>query len=548
MSALSFVVAVAESTEPVGDVRVGLGAVVLMVAVVAFLVWVGYLVLNARRRSTPQIEETPPNLQPWMSDDELENSRLTRVLGAAVIAAAVLAITLPLYWANESNRQTSAAEAFDELYIEEGEHWYEQFSCINCHGPEAGGGGATFTEARSGVNVSWAAPSINDVFYRYSVEEITEVIVYGRAGSPMPANGLDGGGAMSVQEVEQVVAFLEHIQIDQADVLAEVDPAVDQALRRIAGGDETVARLIAEQRADREDILGAPHIYSVIESYPDEIDTLLSADGTCTKDSAELVTRPCGTPGQDTDRDGLTDVAERRLTELAASMYETVLTRNNQLELIRKPVYDIEFRTDDAFSNASPTGEPIPDLEEAAAFISALDADHLTLGVQTNRNSVFLAGVESRLEFLLEAAKERAWDIDFDAVAAAMTARSAVDAAAASEATGEAVAPSNYSVEDAQRAVGLFNAYCARCHTAGYSAGVAFEQGHGTGAWGPALIDGRSIVQFPLADDQVSFITRGSNFRENYGVNGLGSGRMPGFGQSLTAADIELIVAYERSL
>ncbi len=470
------------------------------------------------------------------------------MLGAAVISAAVLAISLPLYWANESNRQASAAVAFDELYVEEGEHWYEFFSCINCHGPDAGGGGAPFTEARSGVQVSWAAPSINDVFYRYSVDEITEVIVYGRQGTPMPGSGLDGGGAMTVQEVEQVVAFLEHIQIDQAAVLAEVEPAVNLALARIADGDETVAGEIAQQEADLADILDAPRVFAIIEDFPEIISGLLAGDGTCTRESAALVTLPCRSPGQDSDRDGLTDVAERRLTELTAAMHENVLQRNNQLDLVPQPVYDIVFRADDAFSNSTPTGEPIPDIEEAETFISAVDSDHLTLGVQTQRQDVFVAGVESRLAYLLEAAKERAWDVDFDAIARAMSERSTLDAAAVFEARGESVAPTTYSVDDARRAVGLFNAYCARCHTAGYSAGVAFEQGHGTGAWGPALIDGRSVVQFPLFEDQVDFIVRGSNFRENYGLNGLGSGRMPGLGQSLTAADIELIVAYERSL
>ena len=99
-----------------------------------------------------------------------------------------------------------------------------------------------------------------------------------------------------------------------------------------------------------------------------------------------------------------------------------------------------------------------------------------------------------------------------------------------------------------KRAVGLFNGYCARCHTGGYQAGVAFEQGAGSGAWGPSLQDGRSVIQFPDAADQVQFIIRGSVNNENFGINGLGSGRMPGFGQILSAEDIELIVAYERSM
>jgi hypothetical protein len=70
----------------------------------------------------------------------------------------------------------------------------------------------------------------------------------------------------------------------------------------------------------------------------------------------------------------------------------------------------------------------------------------------------------------------------------------------------------------------------------------------GTGAWGPSLIDGRSIVQFPDEADQVDFVISGSGANEAYGVNGLGTGRMPGFGASLSLADIMLIVKYERTL
>ena len=40
----------------------------------------------------------------------------------------------------------------------------------------------------------------------------------------------------------------------------------------------------------------------------------------------------------------------------------------------------------------------------------------------------------------------------------------------------------------------------------------------------------------------------GSDFEVQYGVRGIGSGRMPGFGQMLTDEMIEAIVDYERSL
>ena len=545
MSLLSIALATAE---PLGEVRVGLGAVVLTVALVGFLVWVGYLVLNARRRNTPQIEATPPNMQPWLSDDELENNRLTRVLGAAVISAAVLAISLPLYYANESNRQVSAEVAFDELYVEEGEQWWESFSCVQCHGPEAGGGGAPFTEARSGVSVSWSAPSLDDVFFRFSPDEIQMIINFGRPGTPMPANGLPGGGPMTVQEVEQVMAFLEHLQLDQGEVLDKIENAISLALSRVSGGEATVAGLIAEQETARADVATAPERFEVIEFFPDDLEALFAGAVTCTAVSAELISKPCNSPGQDTDRDGLSDDAERALMTIVPTTRRTVLERNNQLELVEKPAYAIAFATDDGFTNATPTGAPIPDIEAADSFMTALRSDHLTLSVQTARQDTFLAGIDAQIAYLHKAQQDRLWDLDLSSLAQAMARQSASDASAVTAETGESVGGKFYSIADAERAVGLFNAYCARCHTAGYSAGLAFEQGHGSGAWGPSLRDGRAKTQFPLSTDHVTFVIRGTAFAETYGVNGLGSGRMPAFGQILTRDDIELIVAFERTL
>jgi mono/diheme cytochrome c family protein len=103
------------------------------------------------------------------------------------------------------------------------------------------------------------------------------------------------------------------------------------------------------------------------------------------------------------------------------------------------------------------------------------------------------------------------------------------------------------SLEDAQRAVGLFNGYCARCHTSGWSAGIPFTQEAGSGGFGPALWEGRPNVQFLTAESLIDFITEGSIAQVAYGVNGIGTGRMPGFGQILSAGDIELLATYLRS-
>ena len=41
-------------------------------------------------------------------------------------------------------------------------------------------------EPRTGVAVQWAAPRLDDVFYRYSEDEVNYWITFGRANTPMP--------------------------------------------------------------------------------------------------------------------------------------------------------------------------------------------------------------------------------------------------------------------------------------------------------------------------------------------------------------------------
>ena len=93
---------------------------------------------------------------------------------------------------------------------------------------------------------------------------------------------------------------------------------------------------------------------------------------------------------------------------------------------------------------------------------------------------------------------------------------------------------------------GLFEANCARCHTKGFSYGEPEEAGGG--AYGPSLLDGVSTRQFPNRQDHIDFVTEGSDFKVAYGERGEGTGRMPGFGTTLTKKQIEAIVDYERSL
>jgi mono/diheme cytochrome c family protein len=87
---------------------------------------------------------------------------------------------------------------------------------------------------------------------------------------------------------------------------------------------------------------------------------------------------------------------------------------------------------------------------------------------------------------------------------------------------------------------------CARCHTLGWSydqPGVA-----GQGAFGWNLTGGSTNSHFTGEQQMIDFIRSGSVYGAQYGLNGQGSGRMPGFGSLLTDEQIEAVVQYVRSL
>jgi mono/diheme cytochrome c family protein len=497
-----------------------IGAAVLALATLAFIGWLTYAVTRGPAR--PTREAPPPNLEPYMTDDELESRRLNRVLGAALVATAVLAIVMPLYYLNETDRQAAAEHRFEEIAIERGQHWFEEFQCIDCHGPGGGGGTSSFVEARSGMATSWAAPPLDDLFLRYSVDEIRYWITFGRPGTPMPAWGVEGGGPLTYQQVDELIALIETFQIGAQAAFDAVDDRVRLQLTRLEGADDTVDAAIAAKQAEIDSILAAPDLYAQVMTAPEELVAILSADGTCTGPSAELVSLPCGASGTDTDRDGLTDDAETGLTGFLERLLAVVPASPSANDLAR-----LGFNPADAFSNTNSEGRPIGDL--AAAEEAILDVNQVVrdLRLTTQNGERFLATAEANLAFLVEAREARRYAVDFDTLAT-----DAFDG----------------SLDDARRAVGLFNAYCARCHTAGFSAGIAFTQEPGSGAMGPSLRSGRSLVQFPNLDRHVAFLISGSQELVPYGVNGLGSGRMPGFGAFLSEQDLDLIARYERSM
>lgn len=630
--------------------------IVITLAAIGGIAWLGFILVNALRRRGP--EEIPANLSPGITDDELETRRLETGQKAAVLLSAFLAVSLPLYFLGEQDRQQGFVEQFDAESVARGQALVEEFGCFDCHGPDGTGGSASFVEQRSGVTVLWEAPSLDDVFYRYDEEEVNFWITYGRGNTPMPPWGVDGGGAMNEAQVQDIVNYLKTIQKPQSEVVAEFDSDIRATqLSRLQNAEQVAEDTLRTQRQVLADINRAPELAELVGPLAEEARQVLDAAG----------------DGLDTDGDGLSDSAEVRLVEIGNSIVEVYrvlepvsfdpeaaqsvegvddadtaegilatledLVESGdypalepRLEVVRELLetgtvdpavglseaaiaaleeiassvtaveapagdWDLSSATTwvealeaaaaeegaaeevvqaagdaraaldggqdtdgDGLSNdaenalstqvteinsqvvpneatvpgldpTNPEGSGEPDASAAETAVGNWETLALNLDVTTNNIDNLRRGAEEGVAYLERALAERRWEIDIEGVAEA-----AFDG----------------DVEKAERAVLLFNGYCARCHTAGFAAGVPFTLEAGSGGFGPALWDGRPTVQFgppadsPEEDLLVQFIINGSEAQEPYGLNGFGSGRMPAFGQILSMEDIQLISQYLR--
>jgi mono/diheme cytochrome c family protein len=613
--------------------------IITVIALVAGIAWLGMLFVSAIRNRGG--EEVAPNLRPGIDDEQIETRRLEGGQKAAIAFSAFLAISLPLYFLTEQERQAGFVDEFSTASIARGEHVVEEFACFSCHGPEGSGGTTSYVEKRSGVTVAWAVPSLDDVFFRYDEDEVNFWVTYGRGNTPMPAWGIPGGGPLNEEQVIDVVNYLKTIQISQEEYLGKLEPGINTALDTLANADATVETAILEQSQVVAQIEAAPADADIIVPLATQARVALDGAGT----------------GIDTDADGLSDAAETELSAIsqeaaegfritepitldpavadaeladealaaleAASETDPIVRANiaaieqamtdgavdpavglspaalASLEEIRVAAEaagievpasvadldganelvaaleaapdlaaeattaieegsdpdgdglssaaegDITAQVDAAITATTPsqislvTLDPTnpasvggePDLDTANTLVGNLESLATTLTITEQNQEALLETENGGLEFLEESLQTKLYSFDFAGVAEAM----------------------GTSEEEAQRAVGIFNSKCARCHTAGYSAGVPYTQEAGSGGFGPALWDGRPTVQFgeanedPEQDLLVQFLTRGSEAETPYGLNGFGSGRMPAFGSAMSVEDIELLAAYLRA-
>ncbi len=215
--------------------------------VIMALTFVGvtvYVLINVMASGKPEVGseiELAPNRKSYLSDEELEGRKLDKALTWGLGTLFVIGLGLPLYWVMEPGREKNEAEHFNTKFVAEGRKLFETtanegLNCAGCHGGmNAPGGAAPYTllkpDGSFDRQVNWRAPALNTVLLRYSREEVTYILTYGRPFSPMPAWGIAGNGPLNDQQIQNLVDYLESIQIS-AD---ESQQQVEVELRKVLG-------------------------------------------------------------------------------------------------------------------------------------------------------------------------------------------------------------------------------------------------------------------------------------------------------------------------
>lgn len=228
----------------------------ILLNVVALAVLAGVVVwrvVSLRRNQEP----TPANLTPFLDDEGLEGRRLERALGWSLIFVLIVAVSLPVYFLVEPTRQVQAKDAFLERSVAQGAVLFADATspvynsavsrvCASCHGAKGEGGTAPFVlqpeadkclEKKNQSNpdvpeclpkqVAWTAPPLNTVLLRYDRDQVTQIISYGRPGTPMPAQGvISGQGVLNEQSINDLVNYLDSIQITSKEAEAISKEAV----------------------------------------------------------------------------------------------------------------------------------------------------------------------------------------------------------------------------------------------------------------------------------------------------------------------------------
>lgn len=231
-----------------GTVQTSIGYIVLF-AVALLCVVYGLAAMRSGKPAAGSEVATAPNRKPYYDNATMETTRLTRMLMISFVALALISVVLPLYWLGEPARMANAVKGHDQSFINTGGELFgsntpenpEGLGCADCHGATATGGAANYTVTDSAgrflKQVSWQAPALDTATLRFNRTELRYIITYGRPFSPMAAWGVEGGGSLDTQSIEDLISYLGSIQITPKAAQAEVVKglAAEKAAAKAAG-------------------------------------------------------------------------------------------------------------------------------------------------------------------------------------------------------------------------------------------------------------------------------------------------------------------------
>jgi len=187
------------------------------VAVVVVLATLGLLVvlllLYGRPRRALQ-EGLPTNFSRGDPDSVLEGSRLQKAQIWTFVSLFIITGFLVVYFVVEPFREVAYTKKFLQASEDRGEVEFRPntaegqtgANCAQCHGPNGEGGFAA-------TDPAWPAPPLNNIFARYTLDEITRIVTMGRPGTPMPSWGIEFGGPLNDQKIEDIVNFVQTLQV-----------------------------------------------------------------------------------------------------------------------------------------------------------------------------------------------------------------------------------------------------------------------------------------------------------------------------------------------
>ncbi len=197
-------------------------AVLIGVAAGLFVAAVGFGILSGRRRRRQAQLDIPAAMRPGPSDPDLEKPVLEKMLAFGTLFTVIMALWMPIVFLRDPGQNKSDTQETVDKSVERGQQTTEAgseenplgFNCERCHGTGLSGGHNVFNDAL--VTVPDLTTVCGGAAYGHplitNLQDVVNTIARGRQGTDMPSWSVRFAGAMTDQQINDVVNYILSIQ------------------------------------------------------------------------------------------------------------------------------------------------------------------------------------------------------------------------------------------------------------------------------------------------------------------------------------------------